>query len=492
MSADATDAEARKNPPAIAPAGLTSGIAPLAISRALIVVIQFVTLAILARALGPNSYGLIQFGVALFVYVGLSNDLGLTILGARTHAAPDDLARTRGALIGARLLLTAAAVAIVLPALIIFPLGTEGRLVGAILVVGHAVSSLNVRWVMQAEERFVPIAIGEAIGSCVQLLVVLLFVHGPGDVGWAAIATVAMPISSTVILGLQAGLLRRIPVAIDRRSLGLIRQAAPLGVALLATALYYSADSVLLGIFRGSEEVGYYAAAYRIVLACLIVPVVVHSVLLPTVARLQRTRATSLTETLQGASRGLIWIALPLAVGTAMTSATVIAFVFGPAYAPSAPALALLIWSCVTVSANVPFAVLMLARSQDRMYMAVTGLGAVINLVFNLVAIPALGMIGAAATTLISEVSVLGAILWYTRDVSARIVVRSFGWALPPTVIMAAVVFPFRDQVAAFPIGVLAYLIASVATRALSITNVRRMAADMLGRTPTDAGDARR
>jgi O-antigen/teichoic acid export membrane protein len=428
----------------------------------------------------------------LFVYIGLSNDLGLTILGARTHAAPDDLTRTRGALIGARLLLTFGVVAIVLPALILFPLGPEGRLVALVLTVGYAVSAINIRWVAQAQERFVPIAVAEVVGSFVQLLTVVLFVHGPEDVGSAAVATVAMPVASTVILLFQRDLIRRIPVRVDRESLRLIRRAAPLGVALFATALYYSADSVLLGVFRGSAEVGYYAAAYRVVLACLIVPVVAHSVLLPIIARLQRTHELTLVETLQGASRGLVWIALPIAVGTTLTAATVVSLVFGSTYAPSAPALTLLIWSVVTVSTNVPFAVLMLARSQDRMYMAVTVLGAIINLVSNLVAIPALGMVGAAATTLISEVSVLGAILWYTRDMSATIVARSFAWALPPTVIMAVAVYPFRDEVGAIGIGLVVYIIASVLTRALPTTSVRRLVADVFGSVPAEREDGAR
>ena len=368
-------------------AGLSSGIARLAASRAVTTALQFVTLALLARALGPSGYGVIAFGLALFVYIGLTNDLGLTILGAREHGTTEDLARTRGALLGARLLLTAGVVVVVALVLTLFPLTAEARLVGAILTLGFVSSSLNLRWAMQADERFGSIAVADTIGSGVQLLVALLFVNGPEDIGWAAVATVAQPVTSTVVLALRARHAGRVTVTVTRQSLYLVRRAAPLGVALLATALYYSADSVLLGIFRGSADVGYYAAAYRVVLACLAIPVVVHSVLLPVVARLQRTDPTSLTDTLGGASRGLIWIALPIAVGTALTAGTIIRVVFGDAYDPSAPVLALLIWSCVTVSSNVPFAVLMLARHQDRMYMAVTVLGAVANVVLNLVAI---------------------------------------------------------------------------------------------------------
>jgi O-antigen/teichoic acid export membrane protein len=470
--------------------GVSSGIARLAISRALTIVLQFFTLALMARVLGPSGYGLIAFGLALFVYIGLTNDLGLTILGAREHGTPDDLARTRGALLGARVFLTAAVVVVVAIVLILFPLSAEGRLVGVILTLGFVSSSLNVRWVMQADERFGSIALADGIGSCVQLLVTVLFVRGPDDIGWAAVAVVAMPVTSTGILALRAGLVRRVPVTLSRESIHLVRRAAPLGVALLATALYYSADSVLLGIFRGSDQVGYYAAAYRVVLACLAIPVVVHSVLLPVVARLQRTDPTSSTETLEGASQGLVWIALPIAVGTALTAGTVVRVVFGNAYEPSGPVLALLIWSCVTVSSNVPFAVLMLARNQDRRYMAVTVLGATVNLLANLMMIPIFGMIGAAVTTLASELIVLGAIVWYTQDVSTKILGRSFRRALPPTVIMAVALVPFRDQIGAIAIGVVAFGIGSIVTGAVPVADLRRVAAGLRGRRPSGVDDA--
>jgi O-antigen/teichoic acid export membrane protein len=207
------------------------------------------------------------------------------------------------------------------------------------------------------------------------------------------------------------------------------------------------------------------------------------------VARLHRTQSPSLAGTLQEASRGLMWVALPIAVGATMTAGTIVAVVFGSAYAPSAPALAILIWSCVTVSANVPFAVLMLARSQDRLYMGVTVLGAFINVLLNLIVIPRFGMLGAAVTTLISEVTVLAFILWYTRDVSARIIVRAFGWALPPTIIMALVLVPFREHVVAFVLGVLIYVIASLATRALALDDIRRLLGGLGRRSTIPAND---
>src|SRR5258708_1018456 len=45
-----------------------------------------------------------------------------------------------------------------------------------------------------------------------------------------------------------------------------ILRSLPLGAAAIAITVYYSFDIILLGAFRGSEEVAFYSAAYRIIL----------------------------------------------------------------------------------------------------------------------------------------------------------------------------------------------------------------------------------
>ena len=56
----------------------------------------------------------------------------------------------------------------------------------------------------------------------------------------------------------------------------------------------------------------------------------------------------------------------------------------GPISGPPAPPLRILIWSCVTVSANLPFAVLLLARHSDRIYVSATMSGVALNFTANL------------------------------------------------------------------------------------------------------------
>jgi O-antigen/teichoic acid export membrane protein len=236
--------------------------------------------------------------------------------------------------------------------------------------------------------------------------------------------------------------------------------------------VYYTADTVLLGILRDSTEVGLYGAAYRLVTPWLMLASVAGLLAMPTLARLVEQRSSDVERTLLGLSRGLLALGIPIAAATTIAAPQVLQIVFGPAYADAAAPLALLIWSSVTVYANAPFAFLLLARHEDRRYMWIAIVGAVVNLGMNAVLIPTIGMIGAATATLGAEVAVLGCMLWFTRDVSVAILRSS----LPPALLLAALtsvaVWPVRDSGWVIPVGAAAFLIGGTALGVLPARTV--------------------
>jgi O-antigen/teichoic acid export membrane protein len=86
----------------------------------------------------------------------------------------------------------------------------------------------------------------------------------------------------------------------------------------------------------------------------------------------------------------------------------------------------------------------------------------------NLVAIPLAGMIGAALVTMVSELTVLGVLLWWTRDVSRAALPAALRIAVIPTLVMSLVVLPIRDSIVAIPVGILAFGLAATLTGAIS------------------------
>jgi O-antigen/teichoic acid export membrane protein len=168
-------------------------------------------------------------------------------------------------------------------------------------------------------------------------------------------------------------------------------------------------------------------------------------------------------------SKQLILWALPLAAGGSLVAEPIIRTVYGPDFAQSAVPFRILVWSLVTVYGNAAFAFLLLARDGDRRYLFATTAGASLNVGLNLVVIPIAGMFGAALTTIASEITVFGLIVWWTRDVSRTAVSAALRMAIVPTVAMSLLVWPVRESIVAVPVGVVVYGLVAVLTRAVPV-----------------------
>ena len=97
--------------------------------------------------------------------------------------------------------------------------------------------------------------------------------------------------------------------------------------------------------------------------------------------------------------------------------------------------------------------------------------GVIANMGLNLVVIPIAGMMGAAVVTIVSELIVLGLLVWWTRDVWTALP-AAIRTAAIPTLALALVVWPIRDSLVAIPAGIAAYGIAGVLTGAIPIASL--------------------
>ena len=237
---------------------MTRPILLIGVARAASLFLGVILLAILARRLGTSGFGMLQFGLAVMAYPLLLADLGLTTFGlreiARGSPSPDLVRRV----VGARLVLLTFTLAFVAVGLVVIPLSPDLRSVIVILSLGLPAAAFNARWVLQGERRFAQTAIVEVATTGTQLLAVLLLVTTSDDVTGAALAlTIGAWVTTTISIVLAGRWSRFLP----RFRSGIpstILRSLPLGAAAIAITVYYSFDTILLGAFRGSEEVAFY------------------------------------------------------------------------------------------------------------------------------------------------------------------------------------------------------------------------------------------
>lgn len=443
---------------------MTRPVLLVGVARAVSLALGVLVLGLLGRRLGPDGFGTLQFALAVMVYPTILVDLGLTTLGLREIAKGAPSQVVIGRILGARLVLAVGVVIMMVAGILSLPLDPETRAVFSILTLGVAGSAMNARWVLQGERRFERSAFLDVVSTAAQLLASVALVGGTGDVLWAAMALTLATWVTTVVSIVAVGQNDRFRPRIGRELRAVLLRGLPLGAAAVAITLYYSVDTVLLGFFRGAAEVAFYAAAYRILLPALALAGAVGTVAIPHFTFLGGQDAALADQAAANLSRRMILAGLPIAAVGTIAAETIIIFVYGPEFGPAAVPFGILVWSVVTVYANAAFAFLILAREGDRRYLLATAAGAAVNVSLNLVVIPLMGMAGAAVTTILSEITVLGLLLWWTRDVSRSAVVSAIRAAALPTLVMSVVVWPIRGSVLAVPLSAVVYCLISVLT----------------------------
>ncbi len=359
----------------------------------------------IARVLGAEGYGVIAFATAVVLYISRIADAGADLgLGVREIAArPHDGDRLASAFIALRLPLSIALAA--LTAAVAIPLlPSPDDQVLALYGLTLIAAGLSTRWVHLGHERAGRVAVARVIGEGTMVVLVLLFVHGPGDITRVPLAQLAGELlASALLLAWLRRAGHRVGVRADWPLVRpLMDRASRLVVSTMLGLVIYNADFIFLRFMRGSETVGYYAAAYALISFLSNLGIAYGLSLLPTLTRLANDPREQ-RELYHTASAHVVAAGLPVVLGGFLLAPQIIQLMFGSEYAPASVALQVLIWSIpIALIRDVPVIALMASGREDQV-LRTTGFSAVANLALNAALIPKLGMVGAAAATVLTE-----------------------------------------------------------------------------------------
>jgi len=388
------------------------------------------TATVLARALGPSGYGIYAFVLVLASALAQVLLFGLPTLVLRETA----YARTDGDWPRLRRLWKWSARA------------TAGKILGAVATVGFGLWALG--------DAITPVrAATLGVGLLFMLFVSFQTLWGAALQGLGRVVAnqflklclrpavflallLTVVASGTLSPPLAMGLYAAAAAVAFATGAWLLRRAAPPGVrtakapggaapgwraASLAMGLVVSmnlinnyADIVVLGAFRPAEEVGFFRAAWQLsTLAGFGVQVVVL-VIMPHFARLHREgdRAGLQRMAALGA-RLAVAMAMPVVVVCAFLGETVLALIFGAAYAPGfTPMLILAAGQFANAYFGLNMALINMTGLEGRTARAMTAAAAA-NLALNLGLVPTFGMHGAAIATT-ATLTMLNVLLWRT------------------------------------------------------------------------------
>ncbi len=289
------------------------------------------SMAYLARTLGPETFGILGFGIAFIAYFGHLAVLGSDFYGSREIARqPEAAGLLASRIVGLRLITSVAAVLAFLFVVWVIDQSQTVKIVMVIQGVGLVVTVIALDFVFQGLQRMGVMATRQVAASLLVLIAVVALIEGRDDVYVAA----AIPVAAT---GLSAiWLLTRIrkgvgPIGFRVRlgeSKTILRAILPLAVSGTMSTIYYNTDIVMLGFLSDHHAVGLYVGAYRLFVVSLAIGSLIGAAYAPALAASWRDDSRRRME-FQEFTGAMFFVGMPIAAAGIAFPREAIALVFG-------------------------------------------------------------------------------------------------------------------------------------------------------------------
>ncbi len=223
---------------------------------------------------------------------------------------------------------------------------------------------------------------------------------------WATFAEAALfAILLLVMLGLHGPGLRKLKASLARAKV-LLADSWPLLLSGLAIATYMKIDQIMLGQMLGDDAVGIYSAATRISEVWYFIPMMIVSSVFPAILEAKKQSEDLYKMRLQRLYDLMVWLSLSVALPMTFLAGPIVVLLYGPSYAEAGTVLAIHVWASVFVFLGVASSQWFIAENRQILSFQRTLFGAVINVVLNYRFIPQFGVVGAAYATVLAQASV--------------------------------------------------------------------------------------
>ncbi len=364
---------------------------------------------LVARYLGPQQYGLMNYVisyVAIFLVLGT---FGLTNIEVRELSKTPEL---RDVLLGTffkiRLFFCTIAYLLICITLIIFK--TDGFTTLMILVYGITLfttgcfevirnyfsSIIKNEYVVKSE------ILRTIIGACIKI--VLLYMRAPLSYFIAATVFDTVLVSSGYILSYTktTGSLKL--WGFDKKLVPyILKQSFPLVLSGAAVIIYQRIDQVMIGNMVDKEAVGYFSTAGKFLDLILFLPYVLVQTVTPILVKAKKTMTNSDYRRISYKFMSIVvWLAIILSLIVSLLSYPLIYYTYGEKYLAAVPVLQIMAWKTVGMAISSSGGQLIIIDGLQKWAVIRNLMGCFTCVLLNWLIIPYYGIIGSAFVTLIT------------------------------------------------------------------------------------------
>jgi len=192
------------------------------------------------------------------------------------------------------------------------------------------------------------------------------------------------------------------------RIVSLGRQSLPFLGMMIANSLYWYINVFILQLTWGTQEVGVYSAAFRVVNVLIIAIQCFVAALYPTLSQRFHDTPEEIASMAWHAIKFVVLFTIPLSLTISVLSYDITRFIYPEGFEASASILSILAWLPVPFAIRVIQAYALLASERQRVNLIVNLFGTIILASLAVVIIPSYGALGASIITVATMLSCLG------------------------------------------------------------------------------------
>lgn len=389
--------------------------------QVLLILVPLITTPYLSRVLGAEAVGVFSYTQAAAMYFVMFAMLGMSTYGVREIAATGNDRELRSRTFCGAYALQLIVSAFVVLAYIGYMLFVEspGGILVALVWGLYVISALfDISWMLFGVEEFkIPTLVN--MGTKLATLAIIFgFVHGPQDVWLYCLAISGSLFSNQILLW---PLVHRYVDFIRPSGAEIMRHLKPnlvLFVPVIAISLYTSMDKILLGWLAGMEQTGFFDYSEKLSKMPMAIITAMGTVMLPHMtARLAAGECEEALELLENSVWAMLAMAFALAFGIAAIAPEFAPVFLGEEFANCDVIMMVLAIVIPVISmTNVIGRQWLIPMQKDKYYTISVCVGAVVNILVNLVFIPLFGAFGAGVATVAAEIAVLAVQAWFARE----------------------------------------------------------------------------
>lgn len=362
----------------------------------------------LARYLGPEQFGLLNYAIAFVGLFSVISGLGLQGVVVRDIVNnPDAKSEILGT--SATLQLAGGLLGYILVLVSIFWLRPGDSLVKMLVaILGSAMlfraSELAIYWFeSQVRSKYIVWVQNVSFLFFAAVKAGLIIYNAPLTYfAWASLAeAMTFALLMLLIFNIYGQNLSQLKFTMKRARI-LLLDSWPLLLSGMTIMIYMRIDQIMLGQILGDEAVGIYSAGIRISEVWYFIPTIIVASVFPVLLEAKQHSETKYDRGLQQLYDVVVLLCVAVAVPMTFLATPILSYLYGNIYAASGPILAIHIWASIFVSLGIVSGQSFVAEGNQILSLQRSVLGMLVNIILNILLIPHFGLNGSVIATLIS------------------------------------------------------------------------------------------